>query len=149
MYRIISFIVIFSFVSIMLYFHNQNGHYRASDHGDIHGHKIINIPEGIQAPSLDGKVEQDPSGSWLLKIETENFTFAPEKAGLKQLNYNEGHAHIYLDGEKVNRLYGNYYNLGELNEGTHQIKVTLNANNHDGLADKGQEIACIEIFKVE
>jgi hypothetical protein len=149
MYRIISFIIIFSFVSIMLYFHNLNSHYQASDHGSAHGHKVVNIPEGIGVPSINGKVEQDPSGSWLLKIETENFTFAPEKAGLKQINYNEGHAHIYLDGEKINRLYGNYYNLGELKEGTHQIKVTLNGNNHDVFADNGEEIAYSETFEVK
>ncbi|WNF22933.1 hypothetical protein [Mesobacillus jeotgali] len=149
MYRIVSFIIIFLFVSTMLYFHNQNSHYQASDQDNHHGHEMVNIPTGIQAPSIDGKVEQDPSGSWLLKIETEQFTFAPEKAGADQVNYDEGHAHLYLDGEKVNRLYGNYYNLGELKKGTHQIKVTLNANNHDILAVGGQEIAYKETFKVK
>jgi hypothetical protein len=149
MYRIVSFIIIFSFVSTMLYFHNQNSHYQASEHESHHGHKMVNIPAGIQAPSIDGKVEQDLSGSWLLKIETEHFTFAPEKAGADQVSYDEGHAHLYLDGEKVNRLYGNYYNLGELKEGTHEIKVTLNANNHDILAVGGQEIAYKETFEVK
>jgi hypothetical protein len=42
MYRIISFIFVFSFVSVMLYLHNQNGHYHFDDRQEVHAHKQIN-----------------------------------------------------------------------------------------------------------
>jgi hypothetical protein len=149
MYRLISFIVIFSFVSIMLYFHNQNSHYQAMNHREGHGHEAVAIPAGAKIPSIAGTVKKDPSGSWLLHIKTDNFTFAPEKAGLNEDSYIEGHAHIYINGKKVNRLYGNYYNLGELEKGSHQVKVTLNANNHSIFTVDGQEIAYYETLKVK
>ncbi|CAM3851576.1 hypothetical protein [Mesobacillus thioparans] len=148
MYRTLSFIVIFSFVSVLLYFHNQNSHYQASDHLESHGHELINVPAGEKTPGINGKVMKDPSGSWLLAIDTENFDFAPEKVGSTKITFNEGHAHIYLNGKKVNRLYGKYYNLGELDKGTYKLKVTLNANNHDSLAIDGNEIAFVHAFEV-
>jgi hypothetical protein len=48
MYRIISFIFLFSFVSVMLYLHNQNGHYHVEDHHqEIHEHKQNNFPNSL------------------------------------------------------------------------------------------------------
>ncbi|WP_079506074.1 hypothetical protein [Mesobacillus jeotgali] len=148
MYRITSFIIIFSFVSVMIYFHIQNGHFQAADDEEEHHHGIIAVPNGTAAPSIDGEVMEDSSGSWLLKIKTTNFTFTPEKAGKEEINYNEGHAHIYLDGKKINRLYGNYYNLGELESGIHEVKVTVNANDHRVFSVMGEEISFKERFEV-
>lgn len=149
MYRFVSFTVIFSFVSVMLYFHNQNGHDQASNHGEAHKHEEVSIPSGEQIPSIEGSVKKDHSGSWLLHIMTDNFKFTPEKAGLNEVNYSEGHAHLYVNGEKLNRLYGNYYNLGELEPGTYHIKVTLNANNHGIFTVDGQEIAYHKKLKIK
>jgi hypothetical protein len=47
MYRIVSFIFLFSFVSMMLYLHNQNRHYHVEDLQDIHAHKQMNFPNSI------------------------------------------------------------------------------------------------------
>jgi hypothetical protein len=149
LYRFVSFIVIFSFVTIMLYFHNQNSHYQASNNQDAHMHETVDIPAGEQAPSIKGEVMEDHSGSWLLQLETRDFEFAPKKAGMDEISYGEGHAHLYVDGEKINRLYGNYYNLGELEPGTHHIKVTLNANNHGVYTVDGREIAYEEAIRVK
>ncbi|MFC7063707.1 hypothetical protein [Halobacillus seohaensis] len=94
-------------------------------------------------------MKEDPSGSWLLQVELTNFQFAPEKAGEKPTNVNEGHAHICIDGEKLNRLYGEYYNLDELDRGNHTVKVALYANNHQPLTYNQKEIAFKETIKVE
>jgi hypothetical protein len=47
MYRIISFIFLFSFVSVMLYLHNQNGHLYVDDHQEVHTHKQISFPNSL------------------------------------------------------------------------------------------------------
>jgi hypothetical protein len=49
MYRIISFIFLFSFVSVMLYFHNQNGHFHFDDHQEVHAHKQIRFPNSLNS----------------------------------------------------------------------------------------------------
>ena len=137
LYRLISFIVLFAFVSTTLYFHNGSRHEAAGEYS----HMPNEIPSGTPAPSINGKVTRDPSGSWLLAIQTENFQFVPEKAGLKEASYHEGHAHLYIDGKKINRIYGKYYHLDKLKKGNHVIKVTLNSHNHGTLVQNGKEIA--------
>lgn len=94
MYRFLSFIVIFSFVSVMIYFHNQSGHYSTASHAEIHNHQPIVIPKSHPVPSITGSVTQDPSGTWLLKIQTVHFSFTPEKVGTNDISYNEGHAYF-------------------------------------------------------
>ena len=141
MYRFISFFVIFSFVSVMLYFHQQNGHYSSSGHSILHNQEFIEIPQSHTVPTIKGAITQNSSGTWLLEIITDHFSFTPKKIGSDKVNYNEGHAHLYMNGEKVNRIYGNYYNLDYLSPGTYQFKVTLNGNNHGVFTHNGEEIA--------
>ena len=48
-----------------------------------------------------------------------------------------GHAHIYVDGVKVGRLYGEHYHLGSIAPGEHTLRATLNANSHEEYAIGG------------
>jgi hypothetical protein len=50
----------------------------------------------------------------------------------------EGHAHLYIDGKKITRLYGEWYFIPSLKPGTHTIRVTLNANTHEDYAVGGK-----------
>ncbi|SES94033.1 hypothetical protein SAMN05216389_103264 [Oceanobacillus limi] len=148
MYRFVSFLIIFSIVGILLYFHEQTSHCTTGDVGH-HQENIVEIKDTELIPSVKGKVKQDKSGSWFVHIETENFTFAPEKVGNEVINIHEGHAHLYLNGEKINRLYGEYYNLDYLDKGSYTVKVTLNANNHGVLMHEGNTIGFEQDFTVE
>lgn len=148
MYRVVSFAVLFTFVSIMLYFHNQYGHNHSAIEASGHLHTRLNIPDGKVVPAISGSVKQDHSGAWLLSIRTDHFAFTPEKAGTDDVGFHEGHAHLYVNGEKINRLYGQYYNLDYFEKGTYTIKVTLHANDHSLLTYKGEEIAFEEIIEV-
>ena len=143
MKRLRSFLVFFiPFVVFFFYFTSNNEHNPSSANASKNhmGHGFVEIPEGYEIPSVDVSVTQDSSGTWLLKVEAEHFMFAPEKVGLKSPSYNEGHAHLYINGEKINRLYGEYYNLGSLKKGKNEIKITLNSNNHGELVYKGKAI---------
>lgn len=53
---------------------------------------------------------------------------------------NVGHAHLYLNGAKVARVYGTAFHLSDLPEGQHTITVTLNTNDHSDLALDGRLI---------
>ncbi|WP_083270898.1 hypothetical protein [Bacillus marinisedimentorum] len=144
---LLSFTLIF--LAFFLYITGQN---RAAhmNSADAMSHGKLDIPKAAQnIPSVSISVSQDPSGSWLLKTETKHFAFQPEKAGTDEASFQEGHAHIYVDGKKINRLYGNYYNLGELQSGRHEITVSLNSNNHALFTYEGKEISDSEIVFVE
>ncbi|WP_209812210.1 hypothetical protein [Ammoniphilus resinae] len=121
------------FLLFFFYFTNENGHSHFSANSSHPGHDYVEIPKGYDVPSVKIFVTQDQSDTWLLEVQTENFKFNPKKVGDKVPSYNEGHAHLYINGEKFNRLYGKYYNLGTLKQGKNKIKVTLNSNNHGTL----------------
>ena len=51
-----------------------------------------------------------------------------------------GHAHIYVDGVKIGRVYGPGYDLTGLEPGERHIRVTLNSNDHKQLAVNGEPV---------
>ena len=81
-------------------------------------------------------VHQDTVSGVNLEVVTKGFTYAPDKAGADH-RPGEGHGHLYVDGEKIARLYGPWYHLGGLAEGSHDVTVTLNANDHRLLSSGG------------
>jgi copper(I)-binding protein len=122
---------------------HQHGHGKAHQHGQGHGHhQILDLPADDDAPSLSLAAEPDAAGGWNLHVMTENFRFAPENVNSDH-QAGEGHAHLYVDGKKVARLYGPWYHLGKLMPGRHELKVTLNANDHRPLAVDGAPLAAV------
>lgn len=112
-----------------------------------HHHKTIMIMEGQPVPSVDLMVHQDSLKGWNLEIKLNNFTFTPEN--VNQANQpNEGHAHLYINGEKITRIYGNWYYLAELPSGNNEVKIELNTNSHESLMYQEQKIADQAIITV-
>ncbi|MEO9525809.1 hypothetical protein [Roseibium sp.] len=112
--------------------HRPDGH---SGH-DMSGHthdELVSVPAGPGAPSVKIAVTPDPASGFNLHIMTENFTFAPEHASQEHVP-GEGHAHVYVNGEKVTRHYGPWLHLPALPEGEAVVEVTLNTNDHKMLA---------------
>ena len=152
MYRVISFFVIAGFVAIMLHFHQQSSHFGNNAHADhLEEHEGFEISNtrGAEIPDIDGWIKQDPTGSWMLKIITKNFAFKPEKLGKDEQRINEGHAHLYINGVKEKRIYGQYYDIGKLKPGIYEVKVTLNTHNHKTLMLNSKEIAFQYKLKVK
>lgn len=108
------------------------------DHGDAHSHhdQMLEIPAGAPVPELTVRVDSDPVRGWNLYVSATNFEFAPEKIN-SESNPSEGHAHLYINGESAQRIYGNWTHLAELPPGENELKVTLNANGHEALAAEG------------
>ena len=76
------------------------------------------------------------------------FTFAPEKVNTTHVP-GEGHAHLYVDGVKLRRVYGPWAHVEGLSSGMHEISVTLNANTHEEYAVDGQSITAAATVHVE
>ncbi|NJN58425.1 MAG: hypothetical protein HC879_13465 [Leptolyngbyaceae cyanobacterium SL_5_9] len=116
-------------------------------HNQPHSHESLEIPAGQPVPAVDLIVHQDPVRGWNLEIQTSNFRFAPEN--LEQPGSpTEGHAHLYINGEKITRLYGNWYYLASLEPGRHEVTVSLSTNGHEELVHDGQPIGDTEIVEV-
>ncbi|GFE63851.1 copper chaperone PCu(A)C [Litoreibacter roseus] len=94
------------------------------DHGPANGVLVsdtptiaISAPEGITA-----------DGGELL-IETENFVFRKAEDTVPHID-NEGHAHVYLNGLKLGRLYGSTTQIGSLQPGKYTVRISLHTNDH-------------------
>ena len=112
-----------------------------------HHHHTLEIPPGQPVPEVDLVVYPDAKKGWNLEIKTENFQFSPQEVNQAH-QPNQGHAHLYVNGEKIARLYGNWYYLEELAPGTNEIKVTLNSNSHEDFAFQGEKIEDLEVIEV-
>ena len=89
----------------------------------------------------------DGSGGLNVAIDAEGWRWAPEQVNGEH-RPGEGHGHIYVDGVKVNRVYGPNYHLAGLEPGERHIRVTLNANSHNGLTVDGQPLEAAMVVTV-
>jgi uncharacterized Zn-binding protein involved in type VI secretion len=115
-------------------------------HGE-HDHKKMEVPKGQPIPSVKLIVTPDAKKGWNLEIKTTNFKFAPEKVNDKSMSTSEGHAHLYINGKKVARLYGNWYYIESLPAGENKIMVSLNTNNHADITVNGKTVADTKMVK--
>ncbi len=104
-----------------------------------HAHENTIEWDGGAYPNLNLEAEEDPNGGFNVYLNLSGFQFSPENASKHHIP-GEGHAHIYVDGEKLGRVYNQAYFLGGLSEGAHHIRVTLNANSHEDYTIEGKLI---------
>ncbi len=124
---------------------NANNHSPLLVHGEpIEATATVEVPEpadahshsgGFEAalpyPSVSMTITEDPMSGWNVHVEASDFTFSPEKASTMHTESGEGHAHLYVDGRKVARLYGPWFHFGgDLPAGPHEFRVELNTNDH-------------------
>lgn len=98
-------------------------------------------------PAVDLAVTPDPKSGWNVHATVENLVFAPRSAGLDHVD-GEGHLHLYVDGEKVARLYGEWWHLDSLAAGEHEITVEATANNHSPYVVDDEPIAASVTIEV-
>lgn len=116
------------------------------DHSKHYNHEHMMMDHGqIEAdtkspPAISMSITKDAMSGWNLTLETENFEFTPSDVNQAH-KPNQGHAHIYVNGLKLARLYSTNYHLSEFPEGEHEVVVTLNANNHAEYIMNGESIS--------
>lgn len=115
--------------------------------GGHHHHKKVEIPSTQEAPSVDLVVYKDAVKGWNLEAKVTNFKFAPERINTNS-SVNEGHAHLFVNGKKITRLYSSWYYLDNLEPGNNEVSVTLNTNNHEDLVKDGEVIKDTEVIEV-
>ena len=113
---------------------------------ETHGHE-----EAVEAPPGMGvalNVHPDSVSGFNVQIMPTAFTFAPERVNTAHVP-GEGHAHLYIDGVKLRRVYGQWAHVDGLSSGMREISVTLNANTHERYAKDGQPITASATVHVE
>jgi len=112
-------------------------------------HSVKMIPADYKnPPRVKIRLEKDAhtKGALNLFLDIRNFRFAPEKVN-KTSKINEGHAHLYLNGKKLTRLYSAFYFMDRLPKGNLEIRVTLNTNMHEDLSYRGKLVQDVVALK--
>ena len=116
--------------------------------GMPHEHGMLPVDDWANPPTIAARIFKDPESGWNLHVMTTNFVFNAAAAGYDNVE-GEGHAHIYVNGDKLGRLYGDWYHIGGLSAGQHHVKVSLNANDHSALHRDGEELAAHVLISIE
>ncbi len=104
-----------------------------------HSHGMFMVKKE-EAPTVALSVDEDAKSGWNIKVDTTKFAFTPQDVNGDNV-IGEGHAHLYVDGKKVARLYSPYFHYDETFDGAKTFKVTLNANDHSEYMLDGEAIA--------
>ncbi len=121
------------------------------DHSSGHAAKPESIDAGAPiAVAIAAQVES--KGTVDVAIDTEAWQWAPDQVDAPHVP-GTGHAHIYVDGVKISRVFAPSYRLTGLTPGAHEIRVTLNSNNHhellrDGLIVEARTLVTIPHYDI-
>lgn len=125
-----------------------HGHEDSGTTGGDHDHSTVReVADRMAVPTIAIEIAADPVEGWNLRVSTTGFRVVPENVSTTHVD-GEGHMHIYVDGEKVSRLYGEWHHIGGLEAGNHDVRVELSSNDHSAMAVDGRIIdARAEIFQ--
>lgn len=111
-----------------------------ADGGTAHDHsQPLELSDDDDVPALALLVEADARSGWNLHVELTDFELAPEHASTEHVP-GEGHMHLYVDGEKLTRVYGEWFHLDGLVPGEHELRMELSANSHQPFSYQGELI---------
>lgn len=116
-------------------------------HETMHSHETIQVPAGQPAPTIALEVTPDKKRGYNVIIKTTNFQFTPGAINTPS-NVNTGHAHLYINGKMVTRIYCPTFYLPQLAPGRNEITVSLNGNNHDQIVYNGKPVAATVVVEV-
>jgi len=96
------------------------------------------VPDGEPQPQVSLTVAKDGNG-WAVTVTTQGFSFSQEAVDGPHMP-GVGHGHVYLNGLKLQRLFDPEFQIGALPAGTHEVRVTLNTNDHRAYFVGGSQV---------
>ncbi|MEM7140073.1 MAG: hypothetical protein AAF548_03510 [Actinomycetota bacterium] len=117
------------------------------DHDGEHDHGDPVEFEGAVAPTVAIDVESDPAGGINVVVTSTDFTVNAGAASTEHVE-GEGHYHLWIDGEKVQRFYNDAIHYAGVAEGDVEVAVELSANDHRPYAVGGELVIATETFTV-
>lgn len=138
LFSIVNFLILFVVLAIPYQKLSQDAYAEAQAKRESMAHPHFEIAQ-TSAPSVMLHANQDPNGGWNIYLMTDKFTFTPENSGKDDVA-GEGHAHLFLNGKKIARVYSNWFHLN-LPKGKNKLKANLTTNSHKDYASQGQLIA--------
>jgi uncharacterized membrane protein YphA (DoxX/SURF4 family) len=128
LFSAVNFVLLFVILAIPYQNLSQQAYAEAQVKAKLESHGIYHVASPELIPEVMLHAFQDVNGGWNLHLMTKNFKFTPENSGKSDVP-GEGHAHLFLNGKKIARIYGNWFHTS-LPKGKNTIKVNLTTNSH-------------------
>lgn len=111
---------------------DKEGH----SHGDLEPYEFASH-DAVPSVAIQS-VKENKDGEWVLGVNFENLEIREDKVDQENVP-GEGHAHVYVNGEKVSRLFAEEYTFEDPLKGGDVVSVEINTNDHrpythDGVA---------------
>jgi hypothetical protein len=120
---------------------------QAQTNGAISVHEIAQ--EAAPRATLD--IQKDPTGGFNVQVVTTNFVWRPEMASMEYVP-GEGHAHVYLDGRKIMRIYNEWFHLNtyqfSMRSGEQLLSIEFVGNDHSPYTIQGVPVGAEQIVDV-
>lgn len=147
-YLLVLLYLAIGFVSGALFGRSSLGYKDEAHMHDHRGGEAVQVSDGENDPEITMEITKDAVSGYNIHLMTKHFTFAPQRASGDHVE-GEGHAHVYVNDEKITRLYGEWAHIA-LPEGKNKVEVSLNANDHREYADQyGVPIIASEVVVVQ
>lgn len=114
-------------------------------------HSMSNMDHSMHAAPATASITISPqteTSGWDLTLTTENFEFVPTTDDMVDVP-GQGHAHLYLNGLKLMRMYGPKASIGALLPGTYTVMVSLNSNIHMPVLAHGEPVMAKQQLSVQ
>lgn len=122
--------------------HDDDSHGDGDNDSHNHDHveeKFAEVADGDPVPEVTTTfTATDTPGEFDLVIELVNFTITPDAVDGPSVP-NEGHMHLLVDGEKVDRFYDLERSVS-VPAGEHLVEVELNTNDHQVWTYQGEPL---------
>ena len=103
------------------------------------------------APNATLDIQKDPTGGFNVQVVTTNFVWRPEMASMQHVP-GEGHAHVYLDGRKIMRIYNEWFHLNtyqfSTRAGEQLLSIEFVGNDHAPYTIQGLPLGAEQIVDV-
>ena len=103
------------------------------------------------APKVTLEVQKDPTGGFNVHVVTSNFVWRPEMASMQHVP-GEGHAHVYLDGRKIMRIYNEWFHLNtyqfSTRAGEQLLSIEFVGNDHAPYTIQGLPVGVEQLVDV-
>jgi len=120
---------------------------QAQTNGAISVHEITQET----APKATLDIQKDPTGGFNVHVVTSNFVWRPEMASMQHVS-GEGHAHVYLDGRKIMRIYNEWFHLNtyqfSTRAGEQLLSIEFVGNDHAPYTIQGLPVGAEQIVDV-
>jgi hypothetical protein len=103
------------------------------------------------APTASFEIKKDPTGGFNVQVVTENFVWRPDLASMQHVA-GEGHAHVFLDGRKIMRIYNPWFHLNTYQfatrSGEQLLSIEFVGNDHAAYTIQGLPVGTEQVVDV-